>query len=160
MPIIGIIAGAAAVIAGIIEVIKDWGEISEWLGDTWEKVKEKCKEAWDAVCKFFTETIPRAWDSLKNKFESVPEWWSGIWQRVGDFFNDTWQSICGFFTETIPQAWQQVVDWFNGIPEWWSGIWQQVKDAFGDAWTGMMGNRYFRMRLKCSKISGIIALKH
>ena len=143
LPIIGIIAGAAAAIAGIIEVIKNWGEISEWLGDTWEKVKEKCKEAWDAVCKFFTETIPQAWDSLKSKFESIPEWWSGIWQRVGDFFNDTWQSICGFFTETIPQAWQQVADWFNSIPEWWSGIWQQVKDAFSNAWTGMMGNPVF-----------------
>ena len=140
LPIIGIIAGAAAVIAGIIEVIKNWGEISEWLGDTWEKVKEKCKEAWDAVCKFFTETIPQAWDSLKSKFESIPEWWSGIWQRVGDFFNDTWQSICGFFTETIPQAWQQVADWFNGIPEWWSGIWQQVADFFSGIWQSMSEN--------------------
>lgn len=140
LPIIGIIAGAAAVIAGIIEVIKNWGEISEWLGDTWEKVKEKCKEAWDAVCKFFTETIPQAWDSLKNKFESVPEWWSGIWQQVEDFFNDIWQNICGFFTETIPQAWQQVADWFNGIPEWWSGIWQQVADFFSGIWQSMSEN--------------------
>lgn len=140
LPIIGIIAGAAAVIAGIIEVIKNWGEISEWLGDTWEKVKEKCKEAWDVVCKFFTETIPQAWDSLKSKFESIPEWWSGIWQRVGDSFNDTWQSICGFFTETIPQAWQQVADWFNGIPEWWSGIWQQVADFFSEIWQSMSEN--------------------
>lgn len=140
LPIIGIIAGAAAVIAGIIEVIKNWGEISEWLGDTWEKVKEKCKEAWDAVCKFFTETIPQAWDSLKSKFESIPEWWSGIWQRVGDSFNDTWQSICGFFTETIPQAWQQVADWFGNIPEWWSGIWQQVADFFSGIWQSMSEN--------------------
>lgn len=132
LPIIGIIAGAAAVIAGIIEVIKNWGEISEWLGDTWEKVKEKCKEAWDAVCKFFTETIPQAWDSLKSKFESIPEWWSGIWQQVADFFSGIWQSmsenpVLSSIVTTIQDLWQNAVTTLQGI---WSGL----TDIASGAW--------------------------
>lgn len=132
LPIIGIIAGAAAVIAGIIEVIKNWGEISEWLGDTWEKVKEKCKEAWDAVCKFFTETIPQAWDSLKNKFESVPEWWSGIWQQVADFFSEIWQSmsenpVLPSIVTTIQDLWQNAVTTLQGI---WSGLTEIASGAW------------------------------
>ena len=132
LPIIGIIAGAAAVIAGIIEVIKNWGEISEWLGDTWEKVKEKCKEAWDAVCKFFTETIPQAWDSLKNKFESVPEWWSGIWQQVADFFSGIWQSmsenpVLSSIVTTIQDLWQNAVTTLQGI---WSGLTEIASGAW------------------------------
>lgn len=132
LPIIGIIAGAAAVIAGIIEVIKNWGEISEWLGDTWEKVKEKCKEAWDAVCKFFTETIPQAWDSLKSKFESIPEWWSGIWQQVGDFFSGIWQSmsenpVLSSIVTTIQDLWQNAVTTLQGI---WSGLTEIASGAW------------------------------
>ena len=132
LPIIGIIAGAAAVIAGIIEVIKNWGEISEWLGDTWENVKEKCKEAWDAVCKFFTETIPQAWDSLKNKFESIPEWWSGIWQQVGDFFSGIWQSmsenpVLSSIVTTIQDLWQNAVTTLQGI---WSGLTEIASGAW------------------------------
>lgn len=132
LPIIGIIAGAAAVIAGIIEVIKNWGEISEWLGDTWEKVKEKCKEAWDEVCKFFTETIPQAWDSLKNKFESVPEWWSGIWQQVADFFSGIWQSmsenpVLSSIVTTIQDLWQNAVTTLQGI---WSGLTEIASGAW------------------------------
>lgn len=132
LPIIGIIAGAAAVIAGIIEVIKNWGEISEWLGDTWEKVKEKCKEAWDAVCKFFTETIPQAWDSLKNKFESVPEWWSGIWEQVADFFSGIWQSmsenpVLSSIVTTIQDLWQNAVTTLQGI---WSGLTEIASGAW------------------------------
>ena len=132
LPIIGIIAGAAAVIAGIIEVIKNWGEISEWLGDTWEKVKEKCKEAWDAVCKFFTETIPQAWDSLKSKFESIPEWWSGIWQRVADFFSGIWQSmsenpVLSSIVTTIQDLWQNAVTTLQGI---WSGLTEIASGAW------------------------------
>lgn len=132
LPIIGIIAGAAAVIAGIIEVIKNWGEISEWLGDTWEKVKEKCKEAWDAVCKFFTETIPQAWDSLKNKFESVPEWWFGIWEQVADFFSGIWQSmsenpVLSSIVTTIQDLWQNAVTTLQGI---WSGLTEIASGAW------------------------------
>lgn len=132
LPIIGIIAGAAAVIAGIIEVIKNWGEISEWIGDTWEKVKEKCKEAWDAVCKFFTETIPQAWDSLKSKFESIPEWWSGIWQQVADFFSGIWQSmsenpVLSSIVTTIQDLWQNAVTTLQGI---WSGLTEIASGAW------------------------------
>ena len=140
LPIIGIIAAVAAAIAGIIAIVKNWGAITEWFGNLWEAVKEKCSAVWNAICGFFTETIPAAWDSLVQKFQAIPEWWSGIWQRVGDFFSQIWQGICGFFTETIPNAWQSVVNWFQGIPEWWAGIWQQVSDFFGSIWTAMMQN--------------------
>lgn len=140
LPIIGIIAGVAAAITAIIAIVKNWGSISEWFGDLWVKVKEKCSQVWESICSFFTETIPQAWDSLVAKFQSIPEWWSGIWQQVGDFFSQIWQSICSFFTDTIPQAWQNVVSWFQGIPEWWSGIWQQVADFFSGIWQSMMEN--------------------
>lgn len=140
LPIIGIIAGVAAAITGIIAIVKNWGSITEWFGNLWQAVKEKCAAVWDAICSFFTETIPAAWDSLVQKFQSIPEWWAGIWQSVGDFFSGIWQGICSFFTETIPAAWQSVVAWFQGIPEWWAGIWQQVSDFFTNIWTMMMQN--------------------
>ena len=134
LPIIGIIAGVAVAITGIIAIVKNWGTITEWFGDLWTKVKEKCSQAWKSICTFFTETIPQAWDSLVSKFEGVQEWWFGIWQQVGDFFSQIWEKICSLFTETIPQAWQSVVSWLEGIPEWWFGIWQQVGDFFSQIW--------------------------
>lgn len=139
-PIIGIIAGVAAAITAIIAIIKNWGAVTEWLGELWTGIKEKCADVWGSVCGFFTETIPAAWDSLVTKFQGIPEWWSGIWQSVGDFFTGIWSGICGFFTETIPAAWQSVVAWFQGIPEWWSGIWQPVHDFFVEIWTSIMQN--------------------
>lgn len=140
LPIIGIIAAVAAAIAAIIAIVKNWGSITEWFGNLWQKVKDKCAAVWDAICSFFTETIPAAWDSLVQKFQSIPEWWSGIWQQVSDFFSGIWSGICSFFTETIPAAWQSVVSWFQGIPEWWAGVWQPVHDFFVNIWTAMMQN--------------------
>lgn len=140
LPIIAIIAGVAAAIAGIIAIVKNWGAITEWFGNLWQTVKDKCSAIWDAICSFFTETIPAAWDALVAKFQGAAEWWSGLWSQIGQFFSGIWTGICTFFTQTIPQAWQSVVAWFQGIPEWWSGIWQQVHDFFVNIWTMMMQN--------------------
>ena len=140
LPIIAIIAGVAAAIAGIIAIVKNWGAITEWFGNLWQTVKDKCSAIWDAICTFFTETIPAAWDALVAKFQGAAEWWSGLWSQIGQFFSGIWTGICTFFTQTIPQAWQSVVAWFQGIPEWWSGIWQQVHDFFVNIWTMMMQN--------------------
>ena len=140
LPIIAIIAGVAAAIAGIIAIVKNWGAITEWFGNLWQTVKDKCSVIWNAICTFFTETIPAAWDALVAKFQGAAEWWSGLWSQIGQFFSGIWTGICTFFTQTIPQAWQSVVAWFQGIPEWWSGIWQQVHDFFVNIWTMMMQN--------------------
>lgn len=140
LPIIAGIGIAALAITGIIALVKNWGAVTEWFGNLWTTVKEKCVKAWQGICSFFTETIPQAWDGLVGKFQGVQAWWSGIWQQVGDFFSNIWNSICSFFTETIPQAWQSVVSWFQGIPAWWSGIWQQVADFFTNIWSAMMQN--------------------
>lgn len=131
-PIIGIIAGVAAEITAIIAIVKNWGAISEWFGDLWVKVKEKCSQVWESICSFFTETIPQAWDSLVSKFQSIPEWWSGIWQQVADFFSGIWQSmmenpVLSSIVTTIQELWQNAVTTLQGI---WSGLTEIASGAW------------------------------
>ena len=131
-PIIGIIAGVAAAITAIIAIVKNWGAISEWFGEIWEKVKEKCSQVWESICSFFTETIPQAWDSLVSKFQSIPEWWAGIWQQVVDFFSGIWQSmmenpVLSSIVTTIQELWQNAVTTLQGI---WSGLTEIASGAW------------------------------
>lgn len=131
-PIIGIIAGVAAAIAGIIAIVKNWGAITEWFGNLWQTVKDKCSAIWDAICTFFTETIPAAWDALVAKFQGAAEWWSGIWQQVHDFFVNIWTMmmqnpvISGIVT-TIQTLWQNCVTTLQGI---WTGLQQIASGAW------------------------------
>lgn len=123
-PIIGIIAGVAAAIAGIIAIVKNWGAITEWFGNLWQVVKDKCVEIWTAICNFFTVTIPQAWDALVAKFQAIPEWWAGLWQQVHDFFAQIWTAIMQnpiiqTIVTTIQSLWQTCVTTLEGI---WSGL--------------------------------------
>ena len=131
-PIIGIIAGVAAAITAIIAIVKNWGAISEWFGDLWVKVKEKCSQVWESICSFFTETIPQAWQSVVSWFQGIPEWWSGIWQQVADFFSGIWQSmmenpVLSSIVTTIQDLWQNAVTTLQGI---WSGLTEIASGAW------------------------------
>ena len=132
LPIIGIIAGVAAAIAGIIAIVQNWGTITEWFGNVWAAVKEKCSQIWTAICTFFTETIPAAWDSLVAKFQAIPEWWSGIWTQVKTFFENTWNAIMQnpvvqTIVTTIQTLFQNLVSTLQGI---WSGLTQIASGAW------------------------------
>lgn len=131
-PIIGIIAGVAAAITAIIAIVKNWGAISEWFGEIWEKVKEKCSQVWESICSFFTDTIPQAWQNVVSWFQGIPEWWAGIWQQVADFFSGIWQSmmenpVLSSIVTTIQELWQNAVTTLQGI---WSGLTEIASGAW------------------------------
>ncbi len=116
-----VIAVAAAIIATLVLLYTK----CEWFRDGVNDIVQK-------IVSFFTETLPKAWDSLKNFFSGIPEWWSGIWQQVSDFFLNTWTTmmqnpvISGIVT-TITTLWQNAVTT-------WQGIWQGLVTIAQGVW--------------------------
>lgn len=108
-PIVLIVAAIAALVVGFIYL---WntseGFRNFWIG-LWENIKSAFETAWNAIATFFIETIPNAFQSLKDKL-------SEIGNNIATFFQDLWNSIVLFFTETIPQWIQNVIDWFAQLP--------------------------------------------
>ena len=123
LPVIGIIAGVAAAIAGIIAIVKNWGAITEWFGNLWQTVSRKLMELWNGVVVFFTETIPAAFQIFIGFFSAIPNWWSGLWSQVFAFFTNTWNAILQnpivqLVVTTITSLWENAKKTLQGI---WSG---------------------------------------
>ena len=132
LPVIGIIAGVAAAIAGIIAIVKNWGAITEWFGQLWQTVSEKLIELWNGLVVFFTETIPAAFQNFISFFSSIPDWWSGLWSQVSSFFSDTWNTILQnpivqLVVDTVTSLWGNAKNTLQGI---WSGICDIAAGAF------------------------------
>ena len=124
LPVLGIIAGVAAAIAGIIAIVKNWGAITEWFGNLWQTVASKLMELWDGIVVFFTEMIPAAFQKFIGFFSSIPDWWSGLWSQVSSFFSDTWNTILQnpivrLVVDTVTSLWENAKNTLQGI---WSGI--------------------------------------
>lgn len=108
-PILIIVALIAGLVAGFIYL---WNTSEEfrnfWIG-LWEGVKSAFETAWNTIVTFFTETIPNAFQSLKDKLAEIGN-------SIATFFQNLWNNIVLFFTETIPQWIQNVIDWFANLP--------------------------------------------
>lgn len=132
LPVIGIIAGVAAAIAGIIAIVKNWGAITEWFGNLWQAVSQKLMELWNGMVAFFTETIPAAFQTFIGFFSAIPNWWSGLWSQVSAFFTNTWNTILQnpivqLVVTTITSLWENAKNTLQGI---WSGICDIAAGAF------------------------------
>ena len=132
LPVIGIIAGVAAAIAGIIAIVKNWGAITEWFGNLWQSVFQKLMELWNGLVVFFTETIPAAFQTFIGFFSAIPDWWSGLWSQVSAFFTNAWNAIrqnpiVQLVVTTITSLWENAKNTLQGI---WSGICDIASGAF------------------------------
>lgn len=126
LPVLGIIAAIAAVIAIGILVYKNWDKISEFGKEAWENVKkfasdaaEAIKEKWGDITQWFGDT----WNNIKNGAKGL---WNGTIQGVKDAVDSVTTTLAPF-VETIKTIFQPMLDFF-------SGLWDQVKTIFSSAW--------------------------
>ena len=103
---------------------------------------------WDAIGKFFTETIPGWWDDLckwvKNIPKSVKKWFDGLGKDIDKWFDNLWKPIQNYdwsglgydIGQWFGNAWQTAVTFVTEtIPNWFSNMWESIKSAFTQFFT-------------------------
>lgn len=137
-PILAIVAAITALVAAFMYLWQNCESFRQFWINLWENIKQVFTNVWNAIVGFFTETIPNAWQTVVDMFNTAVDWWNGLWQGVGDFFKGIWDGICSFFTETIPNAWNQVKSMFDRVGQWWNNLWQGVSNTFKRIWDGFV----------------------
>lgn len=85
--------------------------IIDWFVETWGAVTTAISDSVTAIGKFFTQTIPTAWE---NMVTSVETWWNDhIVMPIQNGIN----AVSSFFTQTIPQAWKDMI---TSVETWWN----------------------------------------
>lgn len=155
LPVLGIIAAIAAVIAiGILvyknwdkiskfgkevwanvkkfasdaaEAIKEkWGDITQWFSNTWNNLKNGAKGLWDGTIQGAKDAV----DSVKNAWNGIKEWFANLWKGTTSGLASAWNSV----TTTLAPFVETIKSIFQPILEFFSGLWGQVQTIFGSAW--------------------------
>ena len=156
LPIIGVIAGIAAVITTIIAVIKNWGDITDWLSEKWsafkdwmpglwDTISEKIQEVWNGIKDFFADI----WEQIYNVIEGPLKFIEGtigavmyaiqaviytVWEVIKFALKSAWDWI----SDTASAIFTPVANFFsgiwNGIKDTATGIWNSIKDTLGGIW--------------------------
>lgn len=126
-PIGLVIIGLVALIAGLVYLWNTSEGFRNFWINAWESIKNTCSIAIDGISKFFTDTIPSAFDNLINSakatkdffvngFEyiknSISQFGSELVTRFKNWCDEVWI----LFTQTIPSWIQSIVDWFSELP--------------------------------------------
>lgn len=126
LPIIGIIIGVAAVIAGIIVVIKNWGDIVEWLKEKWAQFSDWIGGLLTGIGEWFS-----------TKFQEISDKTKEIFSGIGDWFKEWGPTILAILTGPIGLAVKFVIDNWDKIKSKTTEIFGQVKTFISDTWTAI-----------------------
>lgn len=114
---IGLIVGIiGALITALITLWTTNEDFRNAVIEIWNNIKDVGIACWEAICTFFTETIPNAWNSLVTWLQGIPEWFGELWANVLAKFEEWGNNVSNFFTNTIPQWIENIFNWFNELP--------------------------------------------
>ena len=103
---------------------------------------------WDKVKKFFKETVPKWWESVKDSlgkcWESIKETANKAWSGIKTGLENTWDGIksaSGKLASGVSKAWNGIKNatssaW-SSVKQWTGNAWQSVKDAVGNSATSI-----------------------
>lgn len=153
-PIIGIVLGVVAAVAAVILIIKHWGEITEWLSATWEKVKTsisnavtlvqlKITVAWNKIKKITTTVwnsiktfISTAWNNIKttvkNAITSVQLKITAIWNKIKTATTNAWNAVKTFITTTWDNIKTAITTALTNVKTAITDAWNNVKTTISD----------------------------
>lgn len=119
-PIGLVIAAIAALVVGIVLLVKHWDEVKEAASKCWDWIREK----WNTVGEWFNTTV----------VEPVKTFFTGLWDAIKLKASEAWTGI--------KNIWQVVSEWFNTtiilpVTTFFTTLKENIVTLFTDAWTGI-----------------------
>lgn len=137
LPLIGIILAIIAVITAIVLVIMNWGDISKWLADTWEWIKQKATEIFTAIGEFFKNIFNSIMDFFVNKWNAIKEFFINLCISIYLKQQEIWNNIKNCISNIINAIKTTISNVLNGIKNIWNNCWNGLKNTVTSIFNGI-----------------------
>lgn len=150
LPVAGISAGIIAVVAAVVAVIKNWGDITDWLSEKWNAFKDWMSGLWDSI----SEKIQGVWNGIKDFFADIWEQIYNVIEGPLKFIEGTIGAVMYAIQAVIYTVWEVIKfalksawNWikdtasaiFTPVANFFSGIWNGIKDTATGIWNSIKG---------------------
>lgn len=107
-PVTLIIAGIAALVAGLVMLWQKNEGFRNFVTSAWEAIKTAVGTAIDGIVNFFTVTVPGAIDTMVNFFSNLPT-------NIQTFLTDTKNKVAQFVSNIVSKATEAGSKFLNNI---------------------------------------------
>jgi phage-related protein len=114
-PFLLIGAAIAAVIAGIILVVKNWGAITEWIGQKWQEFCDFIMPVLQSIGEFFASIFEKIKEDITTKWTLIKNFTTLLWNAIKSFITNTLNGIKTTFTNIFNTVKTTVTNVFNNI---------------------------------------------
>jgi phage-related protein len=124
-PIGLVVVAIAALVAGIIVLVKNWDTVTAAFQWTWEWLKAN----WPTLLAILTGPfgaavllIVKNWDTIKGWFSDFLGWFSSLWDRIKGIVSSVWNAISSVVSSVLARI-ESIVDSVAGaIESAWRGV--------------------------------------
>ena len=135
LPIIGVIAAVAAIVGVVIAVVKNWGAITEWVGEKWSAFKDFIGDLWGGIKMMASDAWNGIKDGIQNAVQGAKDWLNGAWEGIKTTASNAWNNM----KTTASNVWNglktgvtTIVDGLkSSVSEKWSAIKERASSAWG-----------------------------
>lgn len=116
-----------AIAAAAVEIYTHWDQITRYLGEKWQWIKDTAVSIWTSVKDFFSYI----WTSIRDFF-------GGIWDSIRSKAINTWNDISGFFGRVFGDFRGFFAGVWNGVVDDFNAIWGRVTGIAQNIWNGIV----------------------
>jgi TP901 family phage tail tape measure protein len=136
-PITWIVAAILGLIAVIILLWKNWDDVSKFLTETWNKIKEVGETVWNGLKDFFAGVWEAITAKVKEVWNGIKEFLSGLWEGIKATASSIWEGIKNAIIAPINAAKTLLTQVWNAIKKFVSDLWNSIKSKASEVWEGI-----------------------
>ena len=120
---------AAAAIAAIVLIVKNWDKIKEFFSNLWNKVKEIASTVWEAIKGTIVGIVQATVSAVKNWFHDMKTKIESIVNAIKTIVTTIFSAIRDTIKNRVAAIKNNVTGVFSSIKDKVKEIWDKVKDA-------------------------------
>lgn len=125
---------AAAAIAAIILIVKNWDKIKEFFAALWDKVKEIFGAAFEIIKTIITTYITAYKTVIMTIFNAIKKYFEFIFGIYKKIFTTAWKILKTIVTKGVSGVKNTVTKGFNAIKQTAANVWNSIRDKTKNAW--------------------------
>ena len=129
LPFLPVIIGVGAAIAGIILIVKNWGEITDWITEKWTAFTTSISEIVSSIATFFTEHFAKLREMFVAKWEEIGKILSNAWTNLKDTVRNGAAKIVTNIAELGTKIKEKFIDIKNQAIQWGKDMIQNFIDG-------------------------------
>ena len=138
-PVTLVVVAIAALVAGIVLLVKNWDKVKEAGAKCWEGIKN----AWNAAGEWFNTNVIQPikdfftglWEGISNVFSNIKEWFSEKFTAAKEAITSIFSTVAQWFSDNVVEP---IKNFFSPLIDFYTTLFNVIKELAQGCWNAIV----------------------